>query len=1027
MTNFLHSVIKYRKITLFFVVVLMVAGTYAYYIMPRSEMPDVATPIAILTVVYPGAEPQAIDKHVVQKIEDKIVELEGYDFSSSHIFDSFALIQLRMAHGIDTEKTWSELRRSMDELLPELPEQVTNINITTNLIETSGIILAITGENYSYEELTDYAENLARLLSKVDGMTRFTISGKQDQEVIIKIDYKLLNQIDVSLDNIVMMLRGQNLEIPSGRITNEDIPISVKAEGFFTDLDDIRNLPLTISPETGTVLRLGDIAEVDFAIRDDMYRVSHDSKQAILLSGFFKPHLNVVNVGKEINRIVEDFRVKLPQGIEITSVISQPRDVKASTNELAMSLLQGVVFVIIVVFVGMGIRNAIIVSTVIPLSLVVTLIFMNLLNIELHLISIASLIIALGMLVDNAIVVSDAIQWNVDAGMDQADACVEGVKEVAIPVLTSTLTTVAAFLPFLMMDSIAGEFMQSLPWIIIISLTVSYLTAILVTPVMAYIFFRPGGEKRDKTVKIRAFFTNTLRKTIANPLKAYLVIGVLLAITVFLATQLDLQFFPYADKNMMFIDIKAESNIDINTTKKVTDQIERILAEEQEVKHYTTSIGGALPKFYTTVFNFGQSADTAQILIEINQNVLKNFTDYNEYVAKLQKKIDESLLGGRAVVKRLELAEYIGSPIQLRVSGENLDDLEAGAMKIKDKLREIEGLININDDFPARVYRYNIAPDVTKAAYIGLSKYEIQNEINIALSGRKASTLHYLDEEFDIVIKTDIASLEDLSNLYIKSSMADTKTILKNIADLEIAPILPGINKYDRDYAIMITADLMPGIRTGDMTKIINKKLQELDLTNCRLAYDGEQEKIMQNFGAMGFQAVFAVVLVYIILLFQFKSFLQPLVIMFTIPLSAIGSISGLFLLRQPLSFTGLMGMISLMGIVVNNAIVLLDYINKEREDGHDVGEACINAAAMRFRPIMLASVTTFIGMIPLVMSGSSLFMPLSIVLMFGLMVSTLLTLLVVPLLYYTFVQGSEQIRMPRKKDRNGRINLLNT
>ncbi|MFP4457679.1 MAG: efflux RND transporter permease subunit [Clostridia bacterium] len=1003
MDKILTSVIKYRKITLFIVSITLILGVFSYYVMPRNEMPDVTTPIAIITVTYPGAEPSDIERHVVEKVEDSIAEIEGYDFSSSYIFDSFALIQLRMDYSVDKDKTWQELRRRMTGLQKELPEEVREIEINTDIVETTGLILSITGKGYSYAELTSYAEDLSRQLSKVEGTTRFSITGEQDKQVLVEIDYKLLNQTSLSLGDLVNVLKGQNIEIPSGRVGEEDIKINVKTEGFFKDIEEIKNLPIGVSQETGAILRLIDISDVKYSVNEDNYRVLHNGNNSVLLSGYFKPNSNVVRIGNEVEHIIEKYIEDLPSGVTVDKVLDQPADVKKSVNDFAINLLQGVVFVIIVVFLGMGLRNAVIVSTAIPLSIFSTFIVMNLLGIELHLISIASLIIALGMLVDNAIVISDSIQLKIDQEIEKLEACLEGVKEVAIPVLTSTLTTIAAFSPFLLMESIAGEFMITLPKIIIIALSASYLTAILVTPTMAYIFFKSGGEDLDKSKKIKAYFSNLLNKAMENKKRAIGIVAMLLVATGILTMNLDLQFFPFADKNLVFIDIEAEKNIDVDTTKEVTDQIEDILRSHDEVIQYTTSIGGGLPKFYTTVFNFSQSASTAQILMKIDEDLGDSYKNYDDLTSSLQQEIDNVLLGGKAVVKRLELAEYVGAPIQIRVSGDNLVEIEEASEKIKQVLYEIEGTYNVDDDFPSRVYQYKVSPDTHRATFNGLSKYDIQNEINIALSGRVASTLHYMGEEFDILVKSNTKTVENLGNFSVKSSITENKTILKNVADISLEAVLPGMNKYDRDYAIMITSDLYPGFKTSSITKEMNAKLDAIDLGEVTVSYDGELEKIAQNFGDMGTQAAFAFVLVYLILLFQFKSFIQPLVILLTIPLSIIGSIVGLFILRQPLSFTALMGMVSLMGIVVNNAIVLIDYINRERGLGKSIDIACREASGKRFRPIILSTTTTFIGMIPLFLSKSSLFMPMAISLMFGLMIATLLTLVIIPVVYSLF------------------------
>ncbi len=1012
MLNIWRTVIKYRRITLFMVAMVAIAGMYGYSVMPRNEMPDGGMAIAVLTVVYPGAAPADIDRLVVQPIEDEVAEIEKYSYSAAYIYNSYAIVQVRMEYDLDVDKTWDELRRRLTDLQATLPSGCCQIDVNTEITETAGIILALTGNDYSYEELNSFAESLGRQLGKVEGLTRFDIEGKQDKEVIINVDYRLLNQYNLSLNDIVQLIKGQNIEIPSGTINSDEGKINVKTDGNFIDMEDISNLVIGVSMDNGVILRLRDIATVEMITADDMYRIKHNGENAVLLTGFFEKNTNVVQTGQEVDKIVDQFMADLPAGLNIHKVLDQPADVKKSVNSFAMNLLQGVIFVIIVVFFGMGLRNAIIVSTAIPLSIFTTFGMMVLFGVELHTISIAALIIALGMLVDNAIVVSDAIQLCLDDGQERLDACINGVKEVAIPVLTSTLTTIAAFTPFLWMQSVAAEFVISLPIIIIIALSASYLVALFVTPTMAYIFFKPGGQQFDRFTKIRLYFDKMLQRAMEKKRAMIMIVLVMIAGTAVLAMNIPLQFFPYADKDMMFIDIAAEKNIDITTTMLVTNQIEEILQNHPEVTQYTTSLGGGLPKFYTTVFNFKRTANTAQILMKLDFSKSDRFKDEEALAASLQQELDENVIGGKAIVKRLELAEYIGHPIKVRLTGDNLADLEEVAVTIKDKLYQIDGCTNIEDDFPERLYEYNVIVDNNKAAYMGLTKYDVQNEVSIALSGRAASVLHYRGEDFTINVQSDIKSIEELENLRIKSSFTGMKTLLKNVADVQLAAVLPGLNRYDRDYTIMVSSDLLAGYQPRDIMAALDEQMRDMNTMGVQVGYEGEQEKINENFGEMGAQAVTALVLVYLILLFQFRSFRQPLVILLTIPLSAIGSICGLFILGQPLSFTALMGMISLMGIVVNNAIVLIDYINRTRAEGEGVVEACMKATDKRFRPIILSTTTTFIGMIPLLFSGSDLFGPMAISLMFGLLISTVLTLVVIPVVYS--IAEQPRIRAPK-------------
>jgi multidrug efflux pump subunit AcrB len=533
-----------------------------------------------------------------------------------------------------------------------------------------------------------------------------------------------------------------------------------------------------------------------------------------------------------------------------------------------------------------------------------------------------------------------------------------------------------------------------------VSLSASYLVALFVTPTMAYLFFRKSAAK-EKRFSIRKFFDHMLHIGMAKRKTTIAIAFLALGLSMILAAQLGLQFFPKADTNILYIDMRTESSTDINKTEALVDQVAKILKEQEEVASYTASIGDGLPKFYNTLPIYTRSQDFAQVMLRLDLkkgNRFKNNTGFADY---LQEVFDRRIVGGTATVKELEQGEPIGAPVRIRVTGEDMEQLEAAATKISQVLSSIDGTINVDDDFTDKSYEFYVDIDGVKASYFGITKYDVQKEMNIALMGRKASVFREAGNEYNIVVKSNIASTEDLGNMAIKSSMTGNKILLKEVADIRLISEVPNIKKFDRDKAVMIYSDVKLGYSSVEIQDHLKEGLKGLELGDVEVVFDGESEKIVEHFGNIGVSSVFAVLLVYGILLIQFNSFIQPLVILVTIPLSVIGSILGLFLFRQPLSFTGLLGIVSLLGIVVNNAIVLIDFINSERNQGKDIKEACLDAVDKRFRPIMLSTTTTVIGLTPLVFSKSQLFRPMSIALMSGLMVSTVLTLVIIPIVYH--------------------------
>ena len=993
----IKSVIINRKILLLFILLVFLLGTYSYYHMPKQESPNVTPSVAIITTIYPGASQENVERLVTSKIEDEIKTLEGYSFSISYSNNSVSTIILEIEYGSDTDKAWAILGTKMQQLQSDLPPECHDILIKTNLAETTGIIIALSGENYTYEELGEYGERIMKRLADLQGVTRFELMGDITREVQVTVDHNAFNRLGLSYQDLIELLRSQNLEIPSGLIENASSKIALNITGSFESLEEIENIVIGMSDTDYSVLRLKDIATVAMVERDNDIRYKDNGHNAILLSGYFKQDENVLNIGKAVRANLESIKKDMPKDLMFKEVIFQPEDVEVSLNDFMMNLLQGIVLVILVVFVGMGFRNAIIVSTAIPLAIIMTFIIMPLVDTPIHQVSIIALIVALGMLVDNAIVVSDSIQNKLDEGMDRLTACESGSKEVLIPVFTSTLTTIATLSPLLFLNSIVGDYIIGLPLVVIIALISSFVIAVFVTPVLAYMFFKPS--KNSKEHAHFRFGYKMLDRMMHH--KIISVISVIAIIALLGSTLLFLEviFFPKADKNIMYVDIVSEKIIDLETTETISDQVEAILAKEDGVISYTTAIGGGIPKFFTAMNIYTQLPQNAQIMfrVDLSQTSYPKNTPYAEY---LQAKIDENLLGGKATVKELENAFPSEAPIALRFTGSDFDRINDTVSVVNSILEDIEGTKNVRTDYDGKKLEYEIKLDQNELSYLGLLKYDVLNEVSIALRGREASTYRSEGKEYDIRLRSSGKQLSDIENLMIKSSISGHKYLLKDIGSIGLVEKQPTIKKYKGDYTISLYSDIYLGYQRPIILETLYTKLSDVDFEDVSYSFDGEAELIQENFGSAGSAAIFAVFAIYLILLFQFKDMRQPFIVLITVPLSSAGALFGLFLMNQPISFTGLIGIISLIGIVVNNAIVLIDYINIKCREGKSIEEAAKEASGIRLRPIVLSTVTTISGLIPLLLSNSELFKPMAVALVFGLLVSTLLTLVFIPLMY---------------------------
>ena len=1000
----IRGTIKKRKVTISIMILSIFFGLVSYYSIPKQESPDVTPPVAVLTCVYPGASAEDVETMVTSKIEESLKTVPSYDYSYSDSSSNFSMVVLWLENSADPEKSWDYLRNEITNIQKDLPSEAFDIEINTDVADTSGIFLSVSSSNNSLENLSSYTEALKKKLMTVEGISKFDIIGDAEQEVSIIVDYKKLNYYNLSISDISQILLSQNIEIPSGSISSNGTEINVKTPAIFNSFDDIGNTIISISSDSGEIVRLKDLATINWSVKEDHVIIQRNGSSSILLAGYFNENQNVVLIGDEIKAIVNDYKEIIPAGIAVDIIHFQPDEVRASVNKFMTSLVLGIIMVIIIVFIGMSFRNAIIVSTVIPLSILFTFILMGFFNVKVHEISTTGLIIALGMLVDNAIVISDAIQTKIDNKIEKLTACVDGVRESAIPILSATLTTVATFIPLIMLTGPSGDYIFSIPFTVISALAISYLNAIFITPTLAFIFFKENTEsKKNKESLTRVFFRKLLSLALIKKKTAIASSFGLVALAAILLLQIGFVFFPYTDKNLVYIDVSTSSFSTTESTNQTIKQVEAILAEQKEVSDYFSITGDGFPKFYVSMLKGSPANNFGQIMFKTNftDSEFKENIDFTEY---LQSEIDSKLYTGEATVKLLEHSEPSEAVIKIRLFADNIDETEQASNDLIQLIESIPGTINTRHDLESKTYEYNVAIKPNIANRLGISKYDIQRDINTALKGSVSSVYKNNDKEYDIVVKSNIDSVSDLENLSIKSSITSDKIIFKQIADITLVPSQSLIKHYDGQRSITILSDVQSGYNTVRIeSEIESKYIEAINNPNVTVSFDGERAKISKYFGDALKYAILAIFIVYFILLVQFNSFSQPLIILYTIPLSIVGSIIGLFIFGTALSFTALLGIISLIGIVVNNAILIIEFINQNRKNDTSIEDAVLLAFNRRFRPIMLTTITTVVGLLPLAFSKSALFVPMAIALISGLLIATLLTLVFIPVIYSIF------------------------
>lgn len=995
--------------TLCMVVLTIILGLFSYSMSSKQENPNVMAPVALLTCIYPGASPSDVEKLVTVPIEDEIRSVEGYAYSHSTSKKNVSAIVVWIDGDSDADKAWQQLRQKVDNVQQTLPNECTAISIDTDLADSAGIMVTVESAEVSTTELQPYAEKMKEKLLNIKGISKVVLDGEAKQNIEVIVDSQKLTYFSMSLEDIVKALAAENIEIPSGYIDDDNNKIMVNLSGGYQSLENIENTIVGVSKDNGSVLRMRDLAQVNLKKDTEVTSIYNGGYKGILVTGYFEKNKNILTMGKEVEKAIEEVSSQYPPRVTAEIVLFQPKEVEKAVNGFMTNLICGVLLVILVVWLGMSWRNAIIISTVIPLSILMTMIGMYLAKVPIHEISTAGLIISLGMLVDNAIVVSDAIQVRLDKGMERMEACVQGVKESSIPIFSSTATTIAAFIPLAMMSGVAGEYIYSVPFTVIVALIASYVNAMLVVPTLAFLFFKVQKDGvRDYLAPVRVIFEKLLNLGMANRVKTVgFGIG-LMALAVVIMLKMGLSFFPYADKDIMHIKIASEGSGNIENTLQLTETVEKILKDQPEITTYTAAVGGGLPKFYITLDKGSENMDAAQIMMRID---LKNgqYKSNGELALALQKKIDKVLIGGTAVVKQLEHAEPAEAPVKLRIYGEDMDALVSAEDEMTSMMKKIQGTFNVRSDLRNKEFSYFVDLNRDVSSALGIANYDVQKQLNIALNGYTASVYRDGNSEHNIIVKGRIGSIEELQQLPIGSSVTGQKVYLSQIGKISLQSEFPEINHYDGQRSVTVFSDVEEGGSAVSIEGKIKQLIEKNEFGDVSFAFDGESAKISKYFGDAIKYAGLAILMIFLIMMMQFYSFGQPLIVMATMPLAVVGSIFGLFLCRQTLSFTALLGIISLMGIIVNNAILLIDFINKACNQGTEYQKAIRDSVGRRFRPIMLSTITTVIGLTPLAFSGSGLFTPMSIALISGLLVATMLTLVFIPVICSLVGEGKQE------------------
>jgi len=992
---------------------LTVAGISSFFSMPRREDPEVNPPFALIITALPGASAERVERLVTDPLEEAIDELDDIKRLSSTSRTGVSVIELELYQDVDVLERWRTLRRLVAQAGDQLPDDATRPEIRAeNLLDVGVMTIAVSGPTGRdakgvREEIERIAERLEDDIERVPGISRVASQGASDSEVGVEVDLRALAVRRIPFTRVVGALQAANTRLPGGDMAVAGTRFPVETSGAFESVEQVARAVVDVSP-AGTPVTVGDLARVTRDSAEARERVRHRGRPAVLLTPFMQDGLSVTDLALELRALVRERSESLPDGFDLTIVTDQAERVERRIDKFSLNLLQGLFLVIAITALALGLGGMVPVTVALPLSMVMGLFGMSMVGLELHQVSISALVLVIGMLVDNSIVITENVERHMRLGSDPHKAAVDGAHEVWGSVLSSTLTTVVAFIPLAFMSDNTGEFIRSLPIVVCLTLGSSYVVAMLVTPALAARLYRPR-ETIAARLERRAVpvFDRFLTRALKRP---WVPIGVaLLALVLSLLStgvgglayfpKLDVEFFPKAETREFHVDVTAPLGSSIDATEEGVAAVEQELERVPEVTSYTAALGRGFPRFYYNVFP--RDADEAHAQVHVA--LAEDGRPTAEIVAELSERLAH-LPGTRIEPRELEQGPPVGAPVVVRLAGEEIPPLREAAREVIRLIERSPAVDLVYDDYGPDVPQVAVEVDRVRASRAGLAESEIASAVRLAVAGFEATTLRDADEEVPVVVRADADQRNDfsgLATLYVDSRATGEAVPLLQVADVEPDFTLGSIRHRNRARTVTVKIFGAPGTATTVLEDAVEGAIAGYRPPDgVKLELGGETEHRSRSFESLGRLGLIAILAVFVILVFQYRSLLKPLAILTALPLAAIGGILGLWLLQSPLGFMAVLGFVSLIGVVVNDSIVLIEFVEICRRRGMDLDDAIREGVRIRLRPIMMTTVTTIGGMIPLTFFGGSLWQPMGAVIIFGLLTSTLLTLVIVPVLY---------------------------
>lgn len=1004
--------IRNRVISWMVSLIFLIGGVSAFFGLGRLEDPAFTIKDAMVVTSYPGATPQQVEEEVTYPIEKAIQQLTYVDEINSISSRGLSQITVTMKNNYgpdDLPQIWDELRRKVNDVKGSLPPGVNEPSVIDDFGDVYGVLFALTGEGYNYKELLDYVDYLRRELELVDGVSKVSVTGDQQEQVFIEISIKRISALGIAPSTIFNLLQTQNIVSNAGATRIGDKYIRIQPTGEFTDVSELGDLILTEGGAQGLIF-LKDVAEIKRGfIEVPSNIITYNGDVALNVGISFATGVNVVEVGERLYRRLAELKFQQPVGIEINEVYSQPKEVDKSVRGFVVSLGQAVAIVIIVLLFFMGLRSGLLIGLILLLTVFGTFIFMQYMAIDLQRISLGALVIALGMLVDNAIVVVEGILIGTQKGRTRLQAATDIVTQTKWPLLGATVIAVTAFAPIGLSEDSTGEYCGTLFSVLLISLMLSWFTAISLTPFFADIFFRGQKVKEGEEGKdpYNGFVFVMYRKFLEFCMhRAWLTVVVLvvaLVAALYGFTQVKQSFFPASTTPMFQVDVWLPEGTDIRATNTKLKAIEAWIADQPETDHITTTAGKGLQRFMLTYAPEKSYAAYGEITTRVH-----NYEDLNSLMERFREYLDATFPEISYKLKQIELGPGGGAKIEARIIGSDPTVLRGIASQVMDIMYADPGAYNIRHDWRERTQVLEPIFNESQARRYGITKSDVDDVLMMSFSGKNVGLYRDGTTLMPIVARLPDEERVDIRN--IEGMMIWSPALSEFIPFQQVTqgydtrwedPIIVRKNRK-RMLTIMADPDLLGEETAATLQKRLQPQIEAIELPpGYSLEWGGEYESSGDAQESLFQTMPLGYLFMFLITIFLFNAVKEALIVWFTVPLAVIGVTTGLLALNTPFGFMALLGFLSLSGMLLKNGIVLLDQIEIEMKSGKEPYLAVVDAALSRVRPVCMAAITTILGMIPLL--PDIFFKPMAVTIMFGLGFATVLTLIVVPVLYRIF------------------------